>query len=296
MLNAGKNKPFQMIILASLVYFSVVSAGAMLLLYPGLRGRLAESLCSLYGAGTGRAISVVGAAGARAGRCADLVITLAASTLALAGRRPFVLALGVTLITIPTLLVILLKGPRLFQFSDEAYIPDGRISKLLAGEHLAPPPPLLPETFLTREVRETKPEVASASRNWARMDEEFNQRLLRVFKFMREQHGYEMVLLEGYRSPTRQAQLSAQGRHVTQAGAYMSYHQYGLAADCAFYRDGKLVISERDPWAMRGYQLYGQLAERMGLTWGGRWTMSDLGHVELRREGVLGQPTDGPVS
>jgi peptidoglycan L-alanyl-D-glutamate endopeptidase CwlK len=52
-------------------------------------------------------------------------------------------------------------------------------------------------------------------------------------------------------------------------------------------RDGKLVISEKDPWAMRGYQLYGEVAESLGLTWGGRWTMMDLGHTELRLRGVM---------
>lgn len=79
------------------------------------------------------------------------------------------------------------------------------------------------------------------------------------------------------------------GSNVTQATAFQSYHQYGLAADSAFFRDGKLVISEKDPWAMRGYALYGQAAESVGLVWGGRWKMMDLGHVELRRRGVLGK-------
>jgi peptidoglycan LD-endopeptidase CwlK len=48
-------------------------------------------------------------------------------------------------------------------------------------------------------------------------------------------------------------------------------------------RNGKLVISERDPWAMKGYELYGEVAQRAGLTWGGRWQNRDLGHVELRK-------------
>ena len=52
-----------------------------------------------------------------------------------------------------------------------------------------------------------------------------------------------------------------------------------------FLRDGKLVISEKDPWAMRGYELYGQVAESVGLTWGGRWKMMDFGHTELRTAG-----------
>ena len=76
------------------------------------------------------------------------------------------------------------------------------------------------------------------------------------------------------------------GGHVTNAGAWQSYHQHGLGADCAFLRDGKLVITEKDPWAMRGYELYGQVAERLGLVWGGRWRLMDFGHVEWRKPGV----------
>ena len=72
------------------------------------------------------------------------------------------------------------------------------------------------------------------------------------------------------------------GAHVTNAKAFQSYHQYGLAADCAFLRGNKLVISEKDPWAMQGYALFGQEGEAIGLTWGGRWKMMDFGHVELR--------------
>lgn len=155
------------------------------------------------------------------------------------------------------------------------------ISALLAGERLAPPPALPPESFTTLEVTTIRPALANASRDWSLLDDNFSQRLLRVFERMKE-HGYEVVLLEGYRSPDRQNQLAAMGSNVTNAGAYQSYHQYGLAADCAFLRAGKVVINEKDPWAMRGYELYGQEAEAMGLTWGGRWKMMDFGHVELR--------------
>ncbi len=161
---------------------------------------------------------------------------------------------------------------------------DPHIAALLQGEQLVPPAPLPPEVFSTREVEAERPMLASASREWGALDAEFRQRLLLVFKIMREQHGYEMALLEGYRSPERQEMLKGRGAQVTRAGAYESYHQFGLAADCAFYRDGRLVISEKDAWARRGYSLYGEVAESVGLTWGGRWTsIVDLGHVELRR-------------
>ena len=101
-------------------------------------------------------------------------------------------------------------------------------------------------------------------------------------KWLRERHGYDLALLEGYRSPVRQERLAASGSHVSNARAFQSYHQYGLAADCAFVREGRLVISERDSWAMHGYRLYGEVAEAAGMVWGGRWTMMDFGHTELR--------------
>jgi len=158
------------------------------------------------------------------------------------------------------------------------------ITALLDGERLVPPPPLPPEAFTTREVLAERPTLVDASRDWSLLDSVFQQTLLKVFLRMREQ-GYEMALIEGYRSPDRQNKLAALGG-VTNAKAFQSYHQYGLAADCAFLRNGHLVISERDPWAMRGYQLYGQEAEAAGLTWGGRWKLMDFGHVELRRAGA----------
>jgi peptidoglycan L-alanyl-D-glutamate endopeptidase CwlK len=62
-----------------------------------------------------------------------------------------------------------------------------------------------------------------------------------------------------------------------------------LAADSAFLRDGKIIISEKDPWAMEGYRLYGEYAESAGLTWGGHWKSMDYGHIELPRKQVLGK-------
>lgn len=188
----------------------------------------------------------------------------------------------------PTVLIAALKGPAIFDFSDDTIMADRRISALLYGEQLVPPPALPPDVFTTREVEMVRPDVVFASRNWALLDQEFTQRLLVVFRLMKERYGYEMVLIEGYRSPERQAELFKQGSHVTQAGANMSYHQYGLAADSAFFKDGRLIISERDPWAMRGYELYGEIAGQLGLVWGGEWKLKDYGHVELRKKGVLG--------
>jgi len=99
----------------------------------------------------------------------------------------------------------------------------------------------------------------------------------------------------------------SKNKNTTRARGYQSYHQFGLAADVAFKRNGKVVISERDPWAMRGYELYGEVAESVGLTWGGRWkSIKDYGHTEYRipdarlkenpgngRKADLGRSADG---
>lgn len=144
--------------------------------------------------------------------------------------------------------------------------------------------------MLASHIHQGHINIKNADRNWKKMNSEFVQRLLTVYKVMSDQYGYDMVLLEGYRSPGRQASLLKKGTHVTQAGSYKSYHQFGLAADSAFIRNGKIVISEKDPWAMQGYKLYGKVAKSAGLVWGGDWRMMDFGHVELRKKGVLGRP------
>lgn len=213
---------------------------------------------------------------------------MASWRLGLLRRWPWALAsLGLLLVPMAAVVLWHGQGPRALEGFDDRIDPaNPLVSKLLMGEQLVPPPPLPPELFAAAEVEGVRPLLANADRRWNQMDADFVQRLLLAFRIMKQEHGYDMALLEGWRSPERQTLLAARGANVTMAGAWQSYHQYGLAADCAFYRDGKLVISEKDAWAMRGYQRYGEVAERLGLTWGGRWQMMDLGHVEWRKPGA----------
>jgi peptidoglycan L-alanyl-D-glutamate endopeptidase CwlK len=204
-------------------------------------------------------------------------------------RQHYLLCLGgLALVSVPPL-VALLAGdkPTLSGYDAPAREVNTQVADLLEGEHLVPPPALPPLAFATVEVEQERPLIASASRDWALMNAAYEQRLLRVFRVMKDKYGYDMAILEGYRSPERQNLLAKMGSSVTNAAAFQSWHQYGLAADCAFIRNGKVVITEKDPWAMRGYQLYGEVAESMGLTWGGRWKMMDFGHTELRLPGVM---------
>lgn len=149
------------------------------------------------------------------------------------------------------------------------------IHTALDPERLVPPPPLPAVMFLGSDI----PGLETADRNWNRLDPVFMQRALLAFARV-EARGYQMALLEGYRSPERQDSLASIGPNVTRARAYQSQHQYGLALDAAPVMNGRLVISERDPWAMQAYQVFGEEAEKAGLVWGGRWTFRDYGHIE----------------
>jgi peptidoglycan L-alanyl-D-glutamate endopeptidase CwlK len=198
----------------------------------------------------------------------------------------YIIFLGIVIV--PSVIAILAAGKNALDgFGTSTYEVNLQVAELLKGEQLVAPATLPPALFSTKEVLVERPLLSSASRNWDLLNSNYRQRLLMVFKIMKEKHGYEMAIIEGYRSPERQNMLAELGTQVTNAKAFQSYHQHGLAADCAFIRDGKLVISERDPWAMRGYELYGEVAESLGLVWGGRWKMMDFGHVELARPEVL---------
>ncbi len=222
-------------------------------------------------------------------------------------------------VSIPTLLVIAYTKEikfNLFSFesSDNAY-KNTTVARLLAGEQLAPPPSLPPSLFdnvvieavpnssyhskstasifplptsIPEEyfIQSRKNMIKSARRYWAELDPEFHQKLLIVLKIMKDNYNYEMVLIEGYRPFERQDELYAKG--ITKAKGGLSYHQYGLASDCAFRKNNVLIIAASDAWTVKGYKLYGQTAEEVGLTWGGRWKNLDLGHVELRRKNTLG--------
>lgn len=278
-----------MLILGAVSYFLLIAAIVLMVAFPAWRYRLA-SICRLtlnngakpvarfaHGFFTNLRRIQHGSTSA-VHRLRVLVISHSALSLA-----------AILMLVLPSMFAWVLGSPVVFDFSENGSGGDRQIAVLLEGEQLVPPPSLPPEAFATREVELVRPDAIHASRNWDLLDAEFTQRLLVVFKLMKERHGYDMVLIEGYRSPERQEALLAQGSHVTRAGANMSYHQYGLAADSAFLRNGQVIISERDSWAMRGYELYGETAELVGLTWGGRWQMRDYGHVEMRRKGVLGQ-------
>ncbi len=275
------------------LYFLLAVGVSALLFFPALRQGAVRGLrACVQGVARGATRSVNHAGGA-VGGTAGVLRDGMNSSMDWVGRYRWQVAIGLTVVLLPSLFAFLMRHNHTFVYSTQTAGPDRRIQALLEGERLAPPAPLPPEAFTTREMELVRPKLGGASRNWDLLDADFRQRLLLAYRIMREQHGYEMALIEGYRSPERQEELAGMGTHVTNAGAFQSYHQFGLAADSAFFRDGKIVISEKDPWAMRGYELFGETAELVGLTWGGRWKLMDFGHVELRRPGVMQRAREG---
>jgi peptidoglycan LD-endopeptidase CwlK len=143
-------------------------------------------------------------------------------------ERHYLLALSaMAIVFLPPLLAwIGSDGNRLEEFGTSKQEVNYQITEILKGEQLAPPQALPPAVFTTQEILQTHPLLGSASRNWQLLQPDFAQRLLLVFKIMKEKYGYDMAILEGYRSPERQNMLASIGVHVTNATAFQSYHQY----------------------------------------------------------------------
>lgn len=98
-----------------------------------------------------------------------------------------------------------------------------------------------------------------------------------------------MIVTAGVRTLQEQADLYAQGRTLPgeivtndDGVVHRSNHQVhtdhlGYAVDCAFLVNGEPSWDPHLPWT-----LYGQIAQRVGLHWGGTWqSLKDLPHVEL---------------
>lgn len=68
------------------------------------------------------------------------------------------------------------------------------------------------------------------------------------------------------------------GAHITNAAPGESFHQYGLAVDGAPFVGGKFLWDASAP----EWQVYGQAAQYLGLTWAGSWTsFCEFPHVQF---------------
>jgi peptidoglycan L-alanyl-D-glutamate endopeptidase CwlK len=196
--------------------------------------------------------------------------------------RRYIILLSLFVLALPIAFVFLVHdNPRDKRLERQETL---KLQALLGDQNLMPPQAMDNGYFATPEVNHVRPAAADASRDWNLLDPDLRQRLLFVYRQMRQEHGIEMVLLEGWRSAERQTTLLQKRVLLVSDDPNLQHlHREGLAADSAFLRNGKIVLSDRDPWARDAYQKFGKVAERVGLTWGGRWKKPDLSHVELHR-------------
>ncbi|GHH60668.1 M15 family metallopeptidase [[Pseudomonas] boreopolis] len=263
-------------VLMAVAFVLAFAALCAWLLFPGLAERVSEALRRVRA-------RLDGWRRPRPGRRAAAVATAVGDLGDSVSRHRWVLVAALLLLVVPPLLILSLRRHVVLEDFQGEDLSESRtmIAQLLRGERLLPPPPPPPEVFTTAEIRRERPEVVTADRRWERIDPALQQRVLAIYEVMRRQYGYEMVLVEGYRSPERQAELMGAGK-ATRAGAWQSCHQYGLAVDSAPIRDGRLQWDMGDEWTRRGYHLYGELARQAGLEWGGDWrSIKDYVHVEM---------------
>lgn len=93
--------------------------------------------------------------------------------------------------------------------------------------------------------------------------------------------GFPVRLVEGYRSIERQNELYAQGRTkpgqvVTNAKGGESFHNYGVAVDFVFRKEG--YNAPKELW-----NTLGKVGKAQGFEWGGDWKgFVDLPHFEMK--------------
>lgn len=153
----------------------------------------------------------------------------------------------------------------------------GNARLALSKETLIPPPPLPPSIFIGVE----RGNLETADRDWNKLEPVFRQRLLMVFARM-EARGYALALVEGYRTPDRQDRLANAEQKLTNARAFHSLHQYGLAADVAPIRNRRLAFDLADEWTKAAYFALGEEVAANNLAWGGAWSLQDYGHVQAK--------------
>ena len=98
----------------------------------------------------------------------------------------------------------------------------------------------------------------------------FARKVETLFRRMRAR-GFQPMLWEGYRTPARAAELHRKG-----TGVKLSMHSLGAAVDVV---DGS---NPGNPWAASPgfWKALGEEAEKLGLTWGGRWAKADYPHIQ----------------
>lgn len=98
--------------------------------------------------------------------------------------------------------------------------------------------------------------------------------------------GHRLRITDGYRTFAEQDKLYAQGRTtagkiVTKAKGGSSYHNFALAFDCYFTKNGKVDFSKAINSEVA------KVGKELGLEWGGDWaSFKDMPHFQLTKGSV----------
>lgn len=106
-----------------------------------------------------------------------------------------------------------------------------------------------------------------------------------------KKYGLDVDIFSGYRSYADQTILydkRVNGRRVTNARAGESWHNFGLAADIVFKKNGQWTWSESMEWAKLG-----KIGKSLGLEWGGDWRkIVDRPHFQFTNGLKISQARD----
>lgn len=161
---------------------------------------------------------------------------------------------------------------------------------------VSPPPPAAPPAAAAAQ-----PPVDPTARDTdlAHLHPSFREQVEGLIADLKKA-GVPMKIFEAWRSPERQAHLFAQGRTrdlhkgtVTNADAWHSYHQYGLAVDMVIDRPGHGMWETGTPAADGWWKAYHDLAEKRGL----ERLSFEMPHVQpagLRSSQLLSGEAPGP--
>jgi hypothetical protein len=123
------------------------------------------------------------------------------------------------------------------------------------------------------------------------------RRALLLYGLVLKETGKTARCSESVRTFTRQAFLYKKGRDdqgqvvgkiVTRSKPGSSFHHFGCAFDSSFV--GSDPYLEKDPFGIKVWDDFGQLAESCGLLWGGRWSSPlDRPHTQFSYGYTLGE-------
>lgn len=106
--------------------------------------------------------------------------------------------------------------------------------------------------------------------------------------------GFVFLIVDTLRTPEEHAYNLEHGTSWSR----VSNHLYGLAIDVCPYAEYRLHGADKLMWDWRNpvWTKMGEIGERMGLDWGGRWRQKDMAHFEHARASRIRDLVPWPVA